>query len=147
MEQITEHDCVHACFSESKFRSDRFKAMMEIDQQDDFCKTTFKMLKAKKTETLSEVPICWEIGASLLRSKPGSTALKMDSFREIPKFASLRFSDAEIGFSHQDGCKVYFKTLDGNVPPRGILKVMYTAVTADEIGLEFKKKLVQDVAS
>ena len=96
VEQITEHDCVHACFAETKFRSDRFKAMMEIDQQHDFCKTTYKILKAKKTETLAEVPVTWETDASLLRSKHGATGLNMDLYKEIPSFASLRFGDADI---------------------------------------------------
>ena len=137
VEQITEHDCVHACFSETKFRSDRFKAMMEIDQTEDFCKTTYRILRAKKTETLSEVPVTWEVEASLLRSKPGATALKMDRHKIIPRFARLTFGDIDIELVQQDGCKVFFKPKAGSVPSRGLLKVMYTAVTANEIGDEF----------
>ena len=102
VEQITEHDRVHACFAETKFRSDRFEAMMEFDQKDDFCKTTYRMLKAKKSETLSEVPVVWEVQSSLLRSKPGMTALKMNTYRNIPQFATLRFGEADISFLGQE---------------------------------------------
>jgi hypothetical protein len=111
VEQITEHDCTHACFAETKFRSDRFKAVMQIDQRDDFCKTTYKNLKAKKTETLSEVPVTWHVEASLLRSKPGHNALKMDACWEIPSFAALRFGEARNHSQNQDGCKIYLYTM------------------------------------
>ena len=137
VEQITEHDCVHACFSETKFRADRFKAMMEIDQTEDFCKTTYKILRAKRTETLSEVPVVWEVEASLLRSKPGATLLKLDSYRFIPSFARLKFGGIDVELVQQDGCKIFFKSTGGAIPSRGMLQVMYTAVTAAEIGHEF----------
>lgn len=139
VEQITEHDCTHACFAETKFRSDRFKAVMQIDQRDDFCKTTYKNLKAKKTETLSEVPVTWHVEASLLRSKPGHNALKMDACWEIPSFAALRFGEARNHSQNQDGCKIYLKLVEGYFPARGTLHVDYTAVTPCKIGGEFEQ--------
>ena len=139
VEQITEHDCTHACFAETKFRSDRFKAMMQIDQCDDFCKTTYKILKAKKTETLSEVPVAWHVEASLLRPKPGYNTLKMDTCKDIPTFAALRFGEARILFQSQDGCRLYFKLLDVFLPAGGTLHVDYTAIAPKEIGGEFEQ--------
>ena len=138
IDQITEHDCNHACFAEARFRSDKFRAMMAIDQQSDFCKTTYKMLKAKKTETLAEVPSCWRIPAKLMRSKPGSNAIKMSEKRSIPSFATLHFGDAKIELVSQEGDKILFKILDGVVPAEGILKVEFVAVSVSEIGQEFR---------
>ena len=76
VELITEHDCVHACRAENKFRTDQFRGMLQIDQSDDFCKTTYKILKAKNTDSLSEVPVTWNLHATLLRSSGWSHSLE-----------------------------------------------------------------------
>ena len=66
-DQITEHDCLHACRAENKFRAERFKHHLVVDQNDDFCKTSYRLVRAKHTETLSEVPVTWKMHARLLR--------------------------------------------------------------------------------
>ena len=87
----------------------------------DIDRTNYKMLKAKKSETLAEVPACWHIRAKLLRSKPGSNAIKMSENCVIPSFATLHFGEAKIALLNQEGDKIFFKTLDGIVPAEGIL--------------------------
>eukprot|EP00435_Cladocopium_sp_Y103_P060985 s320_g22.t1 len=137
VDQITEHDCVHACRAEAKFRSDRFKAHVHIDQADDFCKTTYRLVRAKSTETLSEVPVKWQIPATLMRSRVGKTALKLSVFREIPSHARLFFDDAELVFLGQVGSVVQFQHKNGTLPSHGTVFVCFTAVTAVEIASEF----------
>ena len=136
-EQITEHDCVHACRAEAKARSDRFKSHLVIDQNDDFCKTSYKLVRAKQAETLSEVPVCWTFNANLLRSRIGRTALLVQKHRSIPEHAKLKFGDADIEFLEQDGPRVFFRHLGGPLPVSGVLSVTFTAITPSEIANEF----------
>ena len=75
-EQITEHDCNHACRAESKFRADVSKHHLHIDQHDDFCKTSYRLVRAKHVESLTEVPVVWKLNASLMRSRVVATDRK-----------------------------------------------------------------------
>lgn len=138
VELITEHDCVHACRAENKFRTDQFRGMLQIDQSDDFCKTTYKILKAKNTDSLSEVPVTWNLHATLLRSSVGHTALKIDDVRQIPMHAKLFFGQAQIELVKQENKKIFFRHIDGILPARGILQVKFFAVKPDEIADEFR---------
>ena len=113
MEQITEHDCIHACGMEAKFRKDRFKCRMTIDQNDDFCKTSYSLVRAKHFETLAEVPASWKIPAKLLRARVGHTALLLDFHKVIPKHATLRFGEADIHLVYQIGFKLFFRHIGG----------------------------------
>ena len=137
-ELITEHDCVHACRAENKFRTDQFKGMLHIDQSDDFCKTTYKILKAKSSDSLSEVPVTWNLHATLLRSSVGNTALKIDDPREIPSHAKLFFEQAQIELVKQENKKIFFRHVAGILPVCGTLQVKFFAVKPDEIADEFK---------
>lgn len=136
-EQITEHDCIHACRAENKFRADVVKQHLHIDQNDDFCKTSYRLVRAKHAESLNEVPVVWKLRARLLRSCVGSTALMLEDVRNIPRFARLRFGEAELEFISQKENKVFFRHTCGSLPVQGLLHVCFTAVTADEIAEEF----------
>jgi len=137
VDQITEHDCIHACHAENKCRSDQFKSMLQIDQSDDFCKTTYKILRAKNVDSLSEVPVTWKIPAKLLRSKVGNTALKIDHDCLIPLHAKLHFEQAQIEFVKQENKKIFFKHVDGALPTQGFLHIQFFAIKPDEIAQEF----------
>ena len=137
MEQITEHDCIHACRMEAKFRTDCFRCRMSVDQSDDFCKTSYSLVRAKHTETLSEVPVTWNIPAKLLRSRVGRTALRLDYHRLIPKYATLNFGDAKLEMVDQEGDKIFFRHIEGILPVSGTLQISFTAITTDEISNEF----------
>ena len=137
VDQITENDCLQACKLKAKCRSDKFKSMLMFDQKDDFCKTTYKIVRSKQADPLQEVPTQWSFQAVLLRSKIGSIALKIDQFRAIRPFAELRFGEAKIQFVKQVGDRVFFKHLEGIVPVRGTLTASFTADTVDEIASEF----------
>ena len=132
-DQITEHDCIHACRAEAKFRADKFKSMMIIDQADHFCKTIYKIVRSKSTDALQEVPAHWKIPAILLRSKVGSTAMKLHDARFVPPFAKLRFGDANVEYVKQEGEKLFFRHIDGCLPVSGDLHVSFTAITVDAI--------------
>ena len=136
-DQITEHDCVHACRAEAKARSDKFKCHLIIDQKDDFCKTSYKLVRAKQADTLSEVPVQWNIQAKLLRSRVGNTAILLETHKDIPGHAQLKFGEAELQFLAQDGKKIFFRHLDGVLPPFGNLAVSFTAITPQEVANEF----------
>ena len=136
-DQITEHDCVHACRAEAKARSDKFRSHLIIDQNDDFCKTSYKLVRAKQVETLSEVPVQWNLQAKLLRSRVGKTAIQLESHKDIPEHARLKFEDAELQFIAQDGMKIYFRHLKGVLPTVGNLSVSFTAITPQEVANEF----------
>ena len=110
--------------------------MLMFDQKDDFCKTTYKIVRSKQADPLQEVPTQWSFQAVLLRSKIGSIALKIDQFRAIRPFAELRFGEAKIQFVKQVGDRVFFKHLEGIVPVRGTLTASFTADTVDEIASE-----------
>lgn len=42
-DQITEHDCLHACRAENKFRAELFKHHLVVDQNDALCKTSYRL--------------------------------------------------------------------------------------------------------
>lgn len=114
-QQITEHDSLmlHACRAESKFRTGVAKNHLHIDQHDDFCKTSFSLVRAKHVESLSEVPVVWNLNATLLRSGIGATAILLDEPKSIPRFAVLKFGDAEIDFVSQEDMKAFFRHRSG----------------------------------
>ena len=106
--------------------------MLIFGQKDDFCKTTYKIVRSKQPDPLHEVPAKWIFQAALLRSKIGSTALKIDSNGLIPPFAELGFGDAKIEFVRQEGHKIFFRPIEGPLPVHGTLSASLTAVTVNE---------------
>lgn len=81
--QITEHDCNCACLEESRCRRNKFLATIQFDQEHDFSKLSYRIIKSKKTPQLADVPICRKAGAKLLRSRVGTTALLLDEYIDI----------------------------------------------------------------
>ena len=137
MIQITQHDCDHACRDESNKRAQRFCAKVHIDVQDDYGRMCYKLIQAKESSPLAEVPVSRTTTARLLRSTHGQTALMMDDNFEIPPFSKLSLDDAVICLVRQEGKKLFFRHVSGTLPACGCLTVSFVAVTSDEIGNEF----------
>ena len=135
--QITQLDCDHACKSEAKMRADAFKNRIQVDIQHDFSKLTYKIIRAKETDRIREVPVKKCFNAVLLRSKVGGTCLRIDTDFQIPKFAKLRLGEAKLEFLKQCDRKIFFRHIDGCLDSQGVLEVSYTAWTPEEISLEF----------
>ena len=135
--QITQHDCDIACRDESNKRALPFKQKVHIDVTDDYSRMSYKIIRAKDTQSLSEVPVVWTTQFRLLRSRHGNTVLKIEDDFVIPAFAKLRIDDADLEFLQQDGNRIFFKHVSGNLPSSGILKISFVAITPGEIGLEF----------
>ena len=108
--QITELDCNSACYDEARCRRDRFRATIQFDHEHDFSKLSYKIVKAKKTPQLQDVPVERQIHAKLLRSVKGSAALLMDSKLDIPQHAKLLFNEAELEFLGQSERKAFSRT-------------------------------------
>ena len=53
--QITEHDCNCACLEESRCRRNKFQATIQFDQEHDFSKLSYRIIKSKKRHNL---PMC-----------------------------------------------------------------------------------------
>ena len=137
--QITEHDCNCACVEESRCRRNRFRASIQFDQEHDFSKLSYKIVKAKKTLQLCDVPIQRKVGAKLMRSRVGATALWLDEIIHIPSHSSLQFNDATLEFLEQQGQKIFFRHVSGRLGPTGTLCATFHAVTDGEILHEFEK--------
>ena len=137
MTQITQHDCDHACRDESNKRAQRFCAKVHIDVQDDYGRMCYKLIQAKESSPLAEVPVSRTTTARLLRSTHGQTALVMDDNFELPPFSKLSLDDAVICLVRQEGKKLFFRHVSGNLPACGCLTVSFVAVTSDEIGNDF----------
>ena len=135
--QITQLDCDHTCKKEAKMRVDAFKNRIQVDIQHDFSKVSYKLIRAKETSNLREVPVTKKFNAVLLRSKVGGTSLKIDSDFTIPSFASLRLGDATLELVKQCDRRIFFRHADGSLNSQGILEVSFTALTPDEISAEF----------
>ena len=135
--QITEHDCNCACMEESRCRRDRFRAAIQFDQEHDFSKLCYRIVKTKKAPLLCDVPVVRTVKAKLLRSSVGSTALLLEDDIDIPRHSSLSFNDAVLEFCGQQGRKVFFRHLSGKMEACGTLQVKFHAVTDNEILHEF----------
>ena len=135
MTELTKHDCDHACRDESNKRALAFKTRIHIDNHDDYSKMSYKIIK--ESQPLSEVPVERCFSAKLLRASVGHTALLISDDFIIPPHANLKMDDADLKFIRQEGRKVFFKHLRGNLPSSGTLKVSFVATTASEIGGEF----------
>lgn len=137
--QITEHDCNCACIEESRCRRDRFRATIQFDNEFDFSKLSYRIVRAKKTPVLSDVPVCRKTTARLLRSTIGATALQMDELIHIPKYAVVMFNDAKLEFLRQHERKVFFRHIEGRLESSGELCVTFHAVTDGEVLNEFER--------
>ena len=135
--QITEHDCNCACMEESRCRRDRFRAAIQFDQEHDFSKLCYRIVKTKKAPLLCDVPVVRTVKAKLLRSSVGSTALLLEDDIDIPRHSSLSFNDAVLEFCGQQGRKIFFRHLSGKMEACGTLQVKFHAVTDNEILHEF----------
>ena len=135
--QITQHDCDHTCRDEATKRANDFKLRIHIDVHDDYSRMSYKLIRAKDTQPLNEVPVLWKTGFQLLRSVHGNTALRIDEDIQIPPFAKLTVNDACLRFVRQDGKKVIFTLVSGSLPPSGELAISFVATTPHEIGQEF----------
>lgn len=56
MTELTKHDCDHACKDESSKRALTFKAKIHIDIHDGYSKMSYKLIRSKDSQPLSEVP-------------------------------------------------------------------------------------------
>ena len=121
----------------AKMRADSFKNRIHVDIQHDFSKLTYKIIRAKETDSLREVPVKKCFNAVLLRSKVGGTCLRIDQDFQVPKFAKLRLGGANLEFLKQCDRKIYFRHIDGSLDSQGVLEVSYTALTSEEISSEF----------
>lgn len=139
MTQITQHDCDHACRDESNKRAQRFRAKIHIDVHDDYSRMSYKIIQAKESPPLAEVPVCRTTSARLLRSSHGQTALLMDEYFDIPPFSKLSLDDAIISLVRQDGRKLFFRHVSGTLPASGCLKISFVAVTSEETGDDFSR--------
>ena len=137
--QITKIDCDYACHEESKKRSDAFKTRMKIDQEHDFSRMTYKIIRSKEALDLKEVPVDFTIAYSLYRCRDKSSSLRLEQDFEIPKHARVMLGDAHIVVTSQQDRKVTFKVQDGNVSPRGLMRIQFTALTNSEITDEFAR--------
>ena len=137
--QITEHDCNCACLEESRCRRNKFQATIQFDQEHDFSKLSYRIIKSKKTPQLADVPIHRKVGAQLLRSTVGATALLMNEQLDIPSHSVLRFNDALLQFVEQKGRKVFFRHESGTLDACGALHITFNAVTESEILQEFDR--------
>ena len=123
----------------SKCRRDRFQVSMQFDQEHDFSRLSYRIMKVKKTPQLQDVPVKLSTGARLLRSSVGATAFQLDDMIEIPKHATLEFNEAKLQFVQQQGRKVFFRHLSGKLDPNGTLTVHFHAVTEQEKLKEFNQ--------
>ena len=137
--QITKIDCDYACHEESRKRSDAFKNRMKIDQEHDFSRMTYKIIRSKEVLDLKEVPVDFTIAYSLYRCRDKSSSLRLEQDFEIPKHARVMLGDAHIVVTSQQDRKVTFKVQDGNVSPRGLMRIQFTALTNSEITDEFAR--------
>ena len=135
--RITEMDCDYVCKQEAKMRADAFKNRIHVDIQHDFSKVSYKLIRAKETSSLREVPVVKKINATLLRSKVGGTSLRIDADFDIPPFATLRLGEATLQYVKQEGQRVFFRHLEGHLCSHGVLEVSFTALTPKEISTEF----------
>ena len=55
--EITRHDCDLSCRDESNKRAAQFRCKIHIDIGDDFGKMSYKLIQAKETSPLAEVPV------------------------------------------------------------------------------------------
>lgn len=136
--QITEHDCDHTCRMEASQRAMSFKHRIMVDAQHDYSRLSYKIIRSKETKALAEVPVEKKFSATLLRSKIGETALKIDADYVIPAFAKLKLDDAVLVFCKQEGKKIWFRHESGYLPSHGTLTVNFVAVTPDELANEFR---------
>ena len=137
--QITQHDCDHSCRDESRKRALCYKAKIHIDNHDDYGRMSYKIIQAKESSPLSEVPVQKTTHVRLLRSRHGHTALLMDDDIDVPSICKLKLEEAEIDFIGQEGRKIFFKHVSDRLPSSGVLTISFVAVTAHEIGDEFSR--------
>ena len=135
--EVTKHDCNHSCFEESRQRADAFKCKLQIDQEHDFSRMTYKIVKAKESLTLNEVPVTRQANYKLLRCQGGNTCLRLDRDVQVPKHAKTFLDEVEIEVLQQQGNKIFFRVLTGTVSASGTFKVVFTALTPAEIMEEF----------
>ena len=135
--QITQHDCDIACRDESNIRAASFKQRIHIDVTDDYSRMSYKIIRAKETQSLAEVPVVWTTEFQLLKSSHGKTALKIKDDVLIPAFAKLSVGTAQLDFLQQNGQRIFFKLISGKLPASGKLTISFVAVTPNEIGQEF----------
>lgn len=125
MTELTKHDCDHACRDESNKSALAFKTRIHIDNHDDYSKMSYKIIRSKESQPLSGVPVERCFSAKLLRASVGHTALLISDDFIIPPHANLKMDDADLKFIRQEGRKVFFKHLRGNLPSSGTLKVSF----------------------
>ena len=137
MGQITEFDCIGSCKHETVQRRANFKSKITIDNQEDYGKLTYRILKAKPNISLDEVPYQVSTNAKLLRSTKGRQQIKLDVYHPIQIGLHLSFGDATIQAIEQDHCVVTFQIIQGVVPSHAKLTIPKIAVTSEEIAREF----------
>ena len=107
MTELTKHDCDHACRDESSKRALTFKAKIHIDIHDGYSKMSYKLIRSKDSQPLSEVPVEKTTQAKLLRARIGHTVLLISDDISIPSHAKMFLGEAELKFVRQDGRKVF----------------------------------------
>ena len=137
--EITQIDCNHACYEESRQRSDAFKSKMKIDQEHDFSRMTYRIIKGKDSLVLNEVPVDRQVSYTLLRCKDKKSCIRIGDDLEIPQHAQVHLNQAKIEVVAQVGRKVFFKVLEGSIDTTGFLRLQHTALTPGEITSEFSR--------
>ena len=139
MGQITEWDCNSSCQYETTQRRANFQSQIKIDNDENFGKLTYRILKAKSNISLDEVPYQISTMATLLRSTKGHQQIKIDEFHPFPKGSHLFFGEATIQVIEQCHCVVSFHVICGVVPAQARLIIPKIAISSEEIAGEFRR--------
>ena len=136
-DQITVFACEASCNQEASLRRKYFRSCIAVDEADNFGSMSYRIIKSKDSKKLSEVPFEKNASVSMLRSSKGPAKYKVSNRTVflVGQPASLQSVPVKIIASCEDF--VFLEPIEGKLPPQGVLRQHFTAVSPDHISEAF----------
>ena len=138
--QITRHDAEAFCQQEQEIKKKQFRLKLQFDRQDNYLKSTYRMLKLSPHPPVTSVETTISTFASLNRSKQGCISLTLDDPNvKFSRDREIRFGDSVCELLEQNDKRVKVLHTAGKVPTRARISQKKFAMNPDEVSSAFEK--------
>ena len=138
MSDITMYDCESSCKYETSQRKQLFQHKIQVDNEHDFGKMTYRIMKSKPRASLDEVPMTCKAHGTLLRCAKGLPKIRIHPVMDLQPGSQIKYGNCVAKVLKSEHDIVTISQLEGIVPAQGEVQFTKVAITPTEIYDTFK---------
>ena len=138
-DQLTVFACEASCNQEAMLRRKHFQSRIAVDSTDSFGSMSYRIIKAKDSRKLSEVPFEKIAQVSMLRTNKNKPSFKVLEPVIFLEGQPAMLDETEVFVTSSSEGYVGLSVNQGVLPSSGTLRQKFTAVSPDHISEAFNK--------